>query len=157
MSQQALLESLGPILQRLATIDTSNAEAAMATLNQEFPIGSERIQLLRKLFAQGKAEGWLCDREAGSSRFSRVAKSAPEVQGFSIDAVELTGAGVWHKHTEGEIDLCFASKGDAPTFDGHSEGWVVFPPQSEHVPTVDGGTMDILYFLPNGAVEWKRG
>jgi hypothetical protein len=31
---------------------------------------------------------------------------------------------------------------------------VVFPPDSAHVPTVTGGRMLIVYFLPGGAVEW---
>ena len=73
----------------------------------------------------------------------------------SIDAVRLSGPGVWHRHTSGEVDLCFAS-GDEPRFDGQAEGWVVFSPGSDHVPTVEGGTMDILYFIPGGQLQWKR-
>jgi hypothetical protein len=30
----------------------------------------------------------------------------------------------------------------------------VFAPDSVHVPAVTGGTMLILYLLPDGAVEW---
>ena len=41
-----------------------------------------------------------------------------------------------------------------PTFDGHEPGWVVFPPGSHHIPTVEGGTMLFLYFMPGGAVVW---
>ena len=52
----------------------------------------------------------------------------------------------------GEFDLCFALSG-APTFDGHPPGWVVLPPNSWHVPTVAGGRMAILYFLPGGAFQ----
>ncbi|RMG89073.1 MAG: DUF4863 family protein, partial [Candidatus Dadabacteria bacterium] len=39
---------------------------------------------------------------------------------------------------------------------GQAEGWVVFGEGSDHVPTVTGGTMLLLYFLPGGRIDWKR-
>ena len=33
-------------------------------------------------------------------------------------------------------------------------GWVVESPGSEHVPTVEGGRMLIVYLLPEGAIEF---
>ena len=65
----------------------------------------------------------------------------------------MNGPGLAHTHPNGEIDLCFAMDGD-PRFDGHPEGWVVYGPGSWHVPTVTGGTMAILYFLPSGAIAF---
>ncbi|HNC99809.1 MAG TPA: DUF4863 family protein [Myxococcota bacterium] len=41
-----------------------------------------------------------------------------------------------------------------PRFDGHGERWVVYPPGSRHIPTVAGGRMFILYFVPNGALRF---
>jgi hypothetical protein len=51
------------------------------------------------------------------------------------------------------VNLLFAIDGH-PRFDGRAPGWAVFPPDSVHVPRVEGGTMLILYLLPGGAVEW---
>ena len=44
----------------------------------------------------------------------------------------------------------------SPTFDGQGPGWVVMPPDSVHVPEVQGGTMLITYLLPNGAMEFMK-
>ncbi|HJL17019.1 MAG TPA: DUF4863 family protein, partial [Sandaracinaceae bacterium LLY-WYZ-13_1] len=72
----------------------------------------------------------------------------------SIDCVHMDRPGPGHTHPNGEIDLCFAVRGE-PTFDGHPPGWTVYPPGSWHVPTVEGGVMDILYFLPGGAIRFE--
>ena len=68
-------------------------------------------------------------------------------------ALGAYGAGMAHTHPGGEFDLCFAVSG-SPTFDGRPEGWTVYAPGSWHVPTVQGGVMDILYFLPAGAMKF---
>ena len=47
----------------------------------------------------------------------------------------------------------FTTRGDA-RFDGNPQGWVVFQPDSVHVPTVSDGEMLILYFLPGAAIEF---
>lgn len=155
MSANLLLDTLKPILDHLGTLDLTDPEAARESLTSAFPLDSPPVVKARELFRRGVDEGWLCDREAGGARFSRLAKASAETRDFSIDAVRLAGPGVWHRHTGGEIDLCFAEEGGA-RFDGRPEGWVVFGPGSDHVPTVTGGGMDILYFLPGGAMEWKR-
>lgn len=155
MSKSALMAALEPVLEHLAGLDLADADAARASLEKAFPHAGSAATRLGELFRAGVAEGWLCDKEAGSARFSRIAKPSEETRQFSIDAVQLSGPGVWHRHTTGEADLCFAADGD-PRFDGHPEGWVVFGSGSDHVPTVTGGTMNIFYFLPGGAMEWKR-
>ena len=65
----------------------------------------------------------------------------------------MDSPGPQHRHGNGEVDLCFTTRGDA-RFDGHAQGWVVYPPGSVHVPTVTQGEMLILYFLPGGAIEF---
>lgn len=154
MSNEVVIGALRPILERLKTLDLSSPATARDTLAHEFPEDHPALKHLRNLGEIGLREGWLCDRGEPGSRFSRVAK--PEkAHGFSIDAVLLSASGPWHRHTHGEVNYCIALEG-APKFVGNEPGWAVFAPGTEHVPTVSGGTMLIFYFLPGGAVEWKK-
>ena len=155
MNNETLLEALRPILDHLSGLDLSDADGAVRGLNQAFPLGSPFVEGLRKAFREGLEQGWLCDKKGGSARFSRVAKPGEATHGFSIDAVRLEGPGVWHRHTTGEVDLCFADGPDA-RFDVFPEGWVVLAPGTDHVPTTTGGAMNILYFIPQGALQWTR-
>lgn len=150
MSVEKLLTTLQPLLTRLAGIDVTKPAEAAAQLNREFPVSS--LGELKKLIREGVEARWLCERENSGVRFSRVLKAGPTVP-LSIDAVSMSTAGAAHTHPSGEIDLCFAVSGD-PRFDGAKEGWVVYPPNSWHIPTVQGGAMDILYFLPAGAMKF---
>jgi hypothetical protein len=153
MSEQLLLDRLQPIIEHCRTLDLHDAAAAEQSLNQRFPLQSPLIQELRALCATGVEEGWLCTREGGGTRFSRVAKPTPLTHDFSLDVVQMSGPGIDHIHPAGEIDLGFTTSGDA-RFDGRPEGWIVYPPGSRHVPTVTGGEMFLLYLLPQGKVEW---
>lgn len=148
--KQTLLDALAPVLAVAATLDLQQTTASRATLAARFPVEGETWQRLKTLFAEGRQAGWLCDRENAGVRFSRVQKGP----GFSIDAVHMNAPGPGHTHGKGEIDLCFAVSGE-PRFDGQPEGFVVYPPGSWHVPTVSGGVMDILYFLPDGVITFE--
>ncbi len=154
MPNEAVVAALTPVLQRLKTLDLTDTTAARETLNREFPITAAWANELRTLANTGLSEGWLCGREAGPTRFSRVAKP-DAAHGYSIDAVLLWGDGPWHRHTNGEVNCLLTMEGD-PEFCGHKEGWAVFAPGSAHVPSVKGGKMMIFYMLPGGAVEWKQ-
>ncbi|MCC7510413.1 MAG: DUF4863 family protein [Planctomycetes bacterium] len=154
MSNDSIIEALKPVIARLKQMDLADTAAVRSALADEFPASGPVFMQLQELSTAGLREGWLCNREAGPSRFSRVAK-ADAADGFSIDAVLLWGDGPWHKHVKGEVNCMFAIEGE-PEFCGFKPGWAVFPPQSAHVPTVQGGKMLILYLLPDGAVEWKR-
>ena len=154
MSNESVIDALAPVLERLKSLDLSDPGAAIELLNMEYPLHTEFGDKLRELAKQGVEEGWLCGREGGPSKFSRVAK--PEAgHGYSIDAVLLWGDGPWHKHVKGEVNCMLAWEGE-PEFCGFKEGWAVFSPGSQHVPTVKGGKMMIFYMLPEGAVEWKK-
>lgn len=145
----ALLE---PILRVLATLDPSAPDAA-ATLAARFPVDGPAVRAIADAFAEGVRAGWLCQREGGPSvRYSRVRK-ATTPGAFSVDAVRMEGDALGHTHPNGEIDLCIATAG-TPRFDGHPPGWVVYAPGTWHVPSVADGAMDILYFLPGGAIEF---
>jgi hypothetical protein len=150
--RETAIQILQPILDVLRNIDAS-AQDATAQVTQALPLDDPRIVAARKLVTEGLKDGWIAPREAGGIRFGRLAKPSEDLHGFSIDAVEMDCAGPGHVHPNGEFDLSFALEG-APMFEGHSEGWVVLPPGSWHVPTVTGGRMGILYFLPDGAIEF---
>ena len=147
MTRDELLLALGPLLELVGGVDPSDPRAA-ERLTQALPVSA--LQELKALVRQAVEQRLICDRDTGPIRWSRVAK---DLHGFSIDAVHMAGPGPGHAHPNGEIDLCFAVEGD-PTFDGRPEGWTVYPPGSWHVPTVQGGVMDILYFLPGGAIRF---
>jgi hypothetical protein len=151
--RERLVAALAPVVAHVRGIDPSHPDAA-ARLGRELPLDAPEMVALAALVREGVEAGWLCEKEAGGVRFSRVAKAEhPGTSPHSLDAVHMTGPGPGHEHPQGEIDLCFAVTG-APTFDGHPAGWVVYPPGSWHVPTVEGGAMDILYFLPDGAIRF---
>ena len=154
MANEAIIDALSPVLDRLKNLDLSEPGAAKETLDMEFPLHSEFGDTLKALADQGVRDGWLCGKEMGDSKFSRVAK-ADAGKGFSIDAVMLWGDGPWHKHTKGEVNCLIALEGD-PSFCGFKEGWAVFAPDSQDVPSVKDGKMIIFYMLPDGAVEWKK-
>ena len=83
--------------------------------------------------------------------YRRVARGMHAAAPSRVHTWNVPAAG--HTHTNGEINLGFAVKGD-PKFDGRPAGWVVFPPGSHHIPTVTGGEMLLVYFLPVGKVAW---
>ena len=143
---------LMPIIDVLKGIDPAHPDAS-TQVNALLPLSDPRIQAARKLVVEGLSAGWLTPREAGGVRFGRVAKATETTSDFSIDAVDMNGAGPGHVHPNGEFDLSFALEGEAH-FEGQPEGWVVLPPGSWHVPTVTGGRMGILYFLPGGAIDF---
>ena len=171
-SRQALIAALEAPLREAAGVDLADPAAARSALRRAWaPEGPEGLALRGALVAALEA-GTICDRGPPECRYSRLLKAdagadgadgaagaagagAPG-HGFSVDLVCMTAPGPRHRHPRGEVNLCFALEG-SPRFDGQPEGWVVFPPGSEHVPTVTGGRMLIAYFLPGGAIEWKTG
>lgn len=156
MSQPTELtpEGLEPLLELCSQLDLSKPGEARRTLEERYPLDGAYVQGIAKLMRDGVAAGALCDRGEPPVQYSRVWKSADETA-LSADAVLMTAPGPMHVHPNGEIDLCFAEEG-SPTFDGQPPGWVVYPPGSKHVPTVEGGKMLILYLLPGGAIEFVR-
>jgi hypothetical protein len=135
-----------PIVARCSTLDPGDPAACEIALGQ-LDLGSVRAAVLAAAGA-----GTLTPREAGGVKFGRIAKPSPETLGYSIDAVDMSGpAAGAHAHPRGEFDLCFPVEGD-PRFDGRPGPWVVYAPGSRHVPTVSGGRMLILYFLPGGEI-----
>lgn len=156
-----LLDLLAPILARVVELDIgarnddTELRALEATLEHEFPHAGERVQAIGRAIERGIAAGELANRGDPNARFSRVSKPSPESCGLSIDIVSMVGAGLEHTHPAGEITIGFPVQPDASCqFEGRAPGWVCLGPGSRHVPRVDGERMNLIYFLPSGAVQW---
>lgn len=148
-----MLDTFQPLLAAADGVDLSDPSAAMAALTARL---DPRSQAGRRISAELKAllaDGKICDKGAPPVRYSRVAKAIEATRHFSIDTVHMDGPGPHHVHPLGEANWCIALDGD-PRFDGQPEGWVVMPPGSGHVPTVSGGTMLIVYLLPQGQIQF---
>jgi hypothetical protein len=129
-------------------------EALQETLNAVFPPDGELFSRVRELCHTGRAEGWLCTREADGIRFGRVIKPGPSTHGFSVDVVEMRDIrGPFHAHPQGEIDMIIPVSENA-RFDGHGEGWLVYEAGSSHFPTVTEGTAFVVYLLPAGEIDF---
>lgn len=154
MSVERLHQLLQPVTQWLEGKEVD--PSLTAGLNQAFASGSEWYQEVQALCKQGADEGWVCQYEAGGIRYGRVFKPSSELNNFSVDIVLMKDVvGPHHAHPQGEIDLVLPLTQGA-TFDGAAEGWVVYPPQSAHKPTVVGGEAFVIYFLPNGEIQFTR-
>jgi hypothetical protein len=157
-----LMHLLAPILTRVAELELDQQtspeqiRAIEATLEREFPHAGTEVQAIGRLLARGVHEGWLADRGAPEARFGRVAKPGPDTHQLSVDVVSMIGAGLEHTHPRGEITLGFAAEEPSESchFEARPPGWVVLAPGSKHVPTVTGARMNLVYFLPGGAVDW---
>lgn len=159
-----LLSLLAPMLARVVELDVEHRTTPEsigeleATLEREYPHASPPVQAIGELLARGVREGWLADRGSPEARFGRVAKPGPSTHGLSIDVVSMIGAGVEHSHPRGEVTLGFVADPQKTEqschFEARPPGWVVLGPGSRHVPTVTGARMNLIYFLPGGAMEW---
>jgi hypothetical protein len=127
-----------------------------AWLNAEHGAGSATYAALKASCEAGVKEGWLCKREGGGIRYGRIFKPAEDLNGFSVDVVDMANiAGPHHMHPQGEIDLIMPIEGDA-NFDGRPAGWCVYVPGSAHRPTVSSGRALVLYLLPQGQIEFTK-
>ena len=99
------------------------------------------VTVISPIFVKAELIGYVANRAHHAEIGGRSPGSMPPA------AVNLAEEGVVIPPT-----LLF-DRGEA-RFDGHPEGWVVFGPDSVHVPTVSDGEMLILYFLPGGEIEF---
>ena len=130
--------------------------ALESDLNARFPADGDVFRAIRDACDAGIAAGWMCNREHGGIKYGRVVKPGPGTDRFSVDVVLMDEvAGGHHRHPNGEIDLVMPMSG-APRFDGRGAGWLVYGPDTAHVPTVAGGKALVLYLLPEGAIEFTK-
>lgn len=155
----------------MTTVDTFKARVAEVTaaitglpldktlerkLNAEFPAGGAFFKDIRKACDDAIAGGWMCQQGEGSRKFGRIVQPGPDTHNFSIDVVDITNlVGPHHRHPTGEIDMIMPLTQGA-RFDGREEGWLVYPPDSAHRPTVSNGRALILYLLPDGEIEFTK-
>lgn len=152
MSRQQFLVAVSVITDRIR--DRKVDESLAALLNSEFPGGGDLFGRLKTSCAAGEAEGWLMAREAAGIKFGRAVKPNAEVGRFSVDVVRMKDIkGPHHIHPTGEIGVIMTISG-TPRFDGLPEGWYVYPPGSDHYPTMEGGDAYVLYLLPNGEINF---
>jgi 2-hydroxylaminobenzoate mutase len=127
-----------------------------AALNDRYGAHTERYAVLLKLLRQGIAEGWACYAEITGPdyRRGRIAEASPATHGFTVESGMLRNVlGNYHRHPLGEINM-IGPVDATGQFCGSGAGWKVFPADSRHYPTVTGGTVTMLFFLPNGQIEY---
>ena len=125
-------------------------------LNAEFQAEGAEFDRVFEACKAAIAAGWMCNREAGGIKFSRVIKPGDAIHGFSVDVVVMDSLkGPHHRHPNGEIDMIMPLDAGAK-FDGRGKGWLVYPADHSHSPTVTGGKAIVLYLLPGGAIEFTR-
>ncbi len=125
-------------------------------LNHNFPPDSDIVAAIIDTCHAGIAAGEMCQYSAGGIKYGRVIKPIPDLQGYSVDLVEMENIkGPHHRHPLGEIDLIMPEDGNAK-FDNHGAGWLVYGPDSAHSPTVTEVKALVLYLLPKGEIEFTR-
>lgn len=125
------------------------------TLNARFPADGAYFQAITAACHAGIASGDLCKYEGGGVKYGRVIKPTEDLQGYSVDVVDMNDlAGPHHRHPQGEIDMIMPVDSSAK-FDGRGAGWLVYGPDSAHAPTVTGGRALVLYLLPNGEIKFS--
>lgn len=130
--------------------------ALSAWLNTELGPESVEFRAIVASCLAGLHDGWLCQREGGGIKYGRIFKPAEDLQGFSVDVVDMDSiAGPHHAHPQGEIDLVMPMT-EGARFDGKGAGWVVYGPGSAHAPTVTQGRALVLYLLPQGEIQFSR-
>jgi hypothetical protein len=150
-----MLDTFRPLLEAAQGLDLTKPAEARAALHKRLDPSSARAATLRTSLLRLYEEGKIAQNGALPVRWGRAAKATPETLDQSIDVVVMNGPGPLHRHPLGEVNYCIALEG-SPRFDGQEPGWVVFPPESRHVPTVSGGTMLIVYLLPKGQIEFIK-
>ncbi|BCZ82759.1 DUF4863 family protein [Paraburkholderia terrae] len=130
--------------------------ALEAHLNSKYGDGTEAYGRLVKLLKLGVEEGWVAyvEIEGGDYRRGRIAEPSQETSNMSVESGLLRDVkGQYHCHTTGEINMIIPLE-EGAQFCGHGAGWRVFPPLSEHFPTVTGRAL-MMYFLPGGDIEYR--
>lgn len=152
--RQELVALLTPVLE---TIDGADWDQALARrLNADFPKDGALFQALEALCADGIETGWMGLQGTDQRKGGRVIEPGAATAGLSVDVVQLIDfTGPHHKHPGGEVCAVMPA-GPEGRFDGNPHGWAVYAPGSAHWPAATGGMVRILFFLPDGAIEYTE-
>ena len=152
MAKSEFFELVGSIAEEIG--DDPLNDRLERHLNAKFPADGDVFARLGSLCAEGERDGWLMGREVSGIKFGRIIKPGESAGRLSVDVVRMANVkGPHHVHTTGEIGAIMPISGD-PKFDGKGAGWYVYPPSSSHHPTVTDGDAYVLYFLPDGQIEF---
>lgn len=125
-------------------------------LNRHYGVGTENFEKLSRLMQLGVEEGWAAyvEIEGAEYRRGRISEPGFDTADMSVESGLLRDVkGQYHCHTTGEINMVIPLEAGA-NFCGTGAGWLVFPPMSEHFPTVQGKAL-MMFFLPDGKIEYK--
>ncbi len=148
----ALRDMLGPVIAEIA--DSEWNDALAARLNVRFGPEGDLFRALEACCDDGIESGWMGLQGEEVRKGARVIEPCPETRGLSVDVVQLIDfTGPHHRHPKGEVCAVMTERPDG-RFDGQPRGWVVYPPGSEHWPAGTGGRVRILFFLPEGKIEY---
>ncbi|WP_166363525.1 DUF4863 family protein [Pseudomonas akapageensis] len=129
-----------------------------AELNEHFGATTEAYAKLLRLLRKGIEEGWACYAQIDGPDYCRgqLAKATDNPNGYSVESGMLRDVqGNYHLHPRGEINM-IGPVDDGATFCGSGAGWKVFEPGSQHYPTVKGGKVTMLFFLPGGEIQYME-
>jgi len=129
-----------------------------AALNERYGAHTEGYARLLALLRRGMGEGWSCYAEIDGPdyRRGRIAHASPDTDGFTVESGCLRDVpGHYHRHPLGEINM-IGPVDETGRFCGAGAGWKVLPPDSSHFPTVTGGMVTMLFFLPGGQIEYRN-
>ncbi len=125
-------------------------------LTEEFPPGNPLFESIDKACHEAIKAGWMCAQGDEGRRFGRVIEPSDETGRLSVDVVDLIDiAGPHHRHPLGEVCMVLPIT-EGALFDGKPRGWCVYPPESQHRPTVTNGQALVLYLLPEGQIDFTR-
>ena len=151
-TREELVDLLTPVIETIGAAEW-NADLA-ARLNAAFPPGGETFETLRAACRSGIEDGWMGLEGDDRRKGGRVVEPGPASGGYSIDVVEIADiTGPHHRHPGGEVCAVLPVT-EGAEFDGNGEGWAVYPPGSDHWPSAQGGRLRVLFFLPDGAIEY---
>ena len=149
--RDALVAMLSRLKSDLKRADLGKPDQAHQSLTTKYPLSGDYIAEVRRLCERGIEDGWLCPGGVGELRSARIAGQSSWFP-FSIDACLIAGETEPLGSPKGEVGLCWPLAGK-PKYCGLDPGWVVFAPGTRYQPKVTGGTMFLLTFRPDGAIE----
>lgn len=148
----AFVQLLQPVFEAIG--DRPLDGSLTSRLNAGFGADSALFAAIAETCEDGIRAGWMGLAGDDSRKGGRVIEPCSETHGMSVDVVELCDlTGPHHRHPHGEICAVIPVT-EGARFDGNGEGWAVYPPGSAHYPSGENGRVRIMFFLPEGAIEY---